>query len=311
MKLIIQIPCLNESETISTVLSDLPNSIDGIDQIEILIIDDGSTDDTVQKAEEHGVDHIIHNIGTKGLGTSFSKGLEFAIQQNADILVNTDGDHQYPGNQIPSLIKPILEKQADIVIGDRQTSQVSHFSITKKFFQWLGTRATVFLTGEKELKDAVSGFRAYSRDAMLDLNITDKFSYTLDTTIQASDKRLKLKSIPIIINEPTRPSRLFKNIGEHIRKSGTGAIRTFALYKPLKVFVSLGTVFFIIGVIPIIRFLYDYFLNSGSGKIQSLIIGSILLSVAFNCFALGIIGDLQGRNRKLIEDVLRKLKEKN
>ncbi len=310
MKLIVQIPCYNEEATIRTVLSEIPTIIAGIHEIEILIIDDGSDDNTVQIAHDFGVSHIVHNIGNRGLGTSFSKGLEFAITHNADILVNTDGDNQYPGSQIPILIEPILNKKADIVVGDRQTSQVSHFSIVKKFFQWLGTRVTIFLTGEKDLKDAVSGFRAYSREALLELNVTDKFSYTLDTTIQASDKRLKLKSIPIYINPPTRPSRLFKNIGEHIRKSGFGALRTFALYKPLKVFVSLGTICFILGMIPIIRFLYDYFLiDSGRGKIQSLIIGSILMSVAFNCFALGIIGDLLGRNRKLIEDALKKLKE--
>lgn len=310
MKLIVQIPCYNEEATIRTVLSEIPTIIAGIHEIEILIIDDGSDDNTVQIAQDFGVSHIVHNIGNRGLGTSFSKGLEFAITHNADILVNTDGDNQYPGSQIPILIEPILNKKADIVVGDRQTSQVSHFSIVKKFFQWLGTKVTIFLTGEKDLKDAVSGFRAYSREALLELNVTDKFSYTLDTTIQASDKRLKLKSIPIHINPPTRPSRLFKNIGEHIRKSGFGALRTFALYKPLKVFVSLGTICFILGMIPIIRFLYDYFLiDSGRGKIQSLIIGSILMSVAFNCFALGIIGDLLGRNRKLIEDALKKLKE--
>lgn len=310
MKLIIQIPCLNEGATIASVLSELPQRIPGIEKIETLIIDDGSTDNTVQIAKGLGVNHIIHNIGNKGLGTSFAKGLEFALSQHADILVNTDGDNQYPGHQIKNLIKPIVNYEADIVIGDRQTSQVKHFSAIKKFFQWLGTRMTVLLTGEKELKDAVSGFRAYSRAAMLELNVTDKFSYTLDTTIQASDKRIKLKSIPIRVNSPTRPSRLFKNMGEHIRKSGIGALRTFALYKPLKVFVGLGSVLFVIGMIPMVRFLYDYFIISqGSGKIQSLIIGSIILSIAFNCFALGIIGDLLGRNRKLIEDALKKLKD--
>lgn len=310
MKLIVQIPCFNEAGSIVSVLSDLPTQIEGIDKIEVLIIDDGSTDNTVDLVRNFGVDHILYNIGNKGLGTSFSKGLQFAIQQKADILVNTDGDNQYPGYQISKLLKPILSKEADIVIGDRQTSSVQHFSFIKKFFQWLGTRMTIWLTGEKELKDAVSGFRAYSREAMLELNVTDRFSYTLDTTIQASDKRIKLKSIPIEINKPTRPSRLFKNIGEHIRKSGTGALRTFALYKPLKVFVGLGLIFFIIGLIPVVRFLYDYFfIDSGRGKIQSLIIGSILMSVAFNCFALGIIGDLLGRNRKLLEDMLRMQKQ--
>jgi len=310
MKLIVQIPCYNEEVSIADVISQIPKEIDGIDNIEILIIDDGSSDDTVKIAKELGVKYIINNIGNKGLGISFSKGMEYALAEHADILVNTDGDNQYPGEYIPDLVKPILNKEADIVIGNRQTSKVSHFSLFKKFFQWLGTRVVIFLSGEQEIKDAVSGFRAYNRSALLELNVTDRFSYTLDTIIQASEKRLKTKSIPIHINNPTRESRLFKNNFQHIRKSGTTALRTFALYKPLKVFIGVGIIFFIIGIIPIIRFLIDYFLqNEGSGKIQSLIIGSILLSMSFNFFALGIIGDLLGRNRKLIEDILKKVKE--
>jgi len=310
MKLIVQIPCYNEEVSIADVISQIPTEIDGIDNIEILIIDDGSSDDTVKIAKDLGVKYIINNIGNKGLGISFSKGMEYALAEHADILVNTDGDNQYPGEYIPDLVKPILNKEADIVIGNRQTSKVSHFSLFKKFFQWLGTRVVIFLSGEQEIKDAVSGFRAYNRSALLELNVTDRFSYTLDTIIQASEKRLKTKSIPIHINNPTRESRLFKNNFQHIRKSGTTALRTFALYKPLKVFIGIGIIFFIIGIIPIIRFLIDYFLqNEGSGKIQSLIIGSILLSMSFNFFALGIIGDLLGRNRKLIEDILKKVKE--
>jgi len=309
MKLLVQIPCLNEENTITSVISEIPKEIPGVDSIDILIIDDGSTDQTTVIAKELGV-HIIQNIGTKGLGISFSKGLQYAIEQDYDILVNTDGDNQYPGKYIPNLIRPILERKADIVIGDRQTSKVSHFSTTKKFLQWLGTHFIKVLSGEKQLKDAVSGFRAYSKNAILELNVTNKFSYTLDTTIQASEKRIKTASIPITVNPPTRKSRLFTNIRQHIRKSTLTAIRTFALYKPLRVFIGLGSIFFLIGIIPIVRFLYDYFiLNTGSGKIQSLIIGTALLSISFNLFALGIIGDLMGRNRKLIEDILNKIKQ--
>lgn len=309
MKLIVQIPCLNEEGSIISVLSEIPKSIKGVDQIEILIIDDGSTDKTVELAKEFGVDHIIQNIGNKGLGISFSKGMQFALNHGADILINTDGDNQYPGEYIPELIKPILNGESDIVIGDRQTSSIKHFSIVKKFFQWFGTKLIKLLSGEKQLSDAVSGFRAYSRDAMIELNVMNKFSYILDTTIQASNKRIKTVSIPISVNAPTRPSRLFKNIRQHMRKSGIEAVRTFAFYKPLRVFVGLGILLFFIGSIPIIRFLYDYFIDKqGSGKIQSLIIGGIILSVSFNCFALGIIGDLLGRNRKLIEETLKKLK---
>jgi len=310
MKLIVQIPCLNEQETIETVINQIPTHIDGIDEIEILIIDDGSEDRTVEIARSLQVDHIIQNVGNKGLGISFQKGMQYVLDQGADILVNTDGDDQYPGRYISDLVQPILNNRADIVIGDRQTNQVKHFSPIKRLFQWFGTKVVILLSGENNLKDAVSGFRAYSREAMLEINITEKFSYTLDATIQASDKRLKLESIPFTINPPTRPSRLFKNMWVHIRKSGFGALRTFAFYKPVRVFVGLGGIFFLIGVIPILRFLYDYFFSSdGSGKIQSLIIGSTLISVAFNLFALGIIGDLLGRNRKLIEKILLKQKD--
>lgn len=310
MKLIVQIPCLNEEQTIATVINEIPSQITGIDQIEILIIDDGSQDNTVEIARELNVDHLIQNVGTKGLGISFQKGMQYALNQGADILVNTDGDNQYPGKYISELVQPIISRHADIVIGDRQTGQVKHFSWIKRIFQWLGTKVVIFLSGEKHLKDAVSGFRAYSRDAMLEINITEKFSYTLDSTIQASDKRLKLESVPFITNPPTRPSRLFGNMWEHIRKSGLGALRTFAFYKPVRVFVGLGSIFFVIGLIPIVRFLFDYFFsNDGSGKIQSLIIGSTLISVAFNLFALGIIGDLLGRNRKLIESILKTQKD--
>lgn len=309
MKLIVQIPCFNEENTLATVINEIPKSIDGVDKIEILIIDDGSSDRTIAIAKELNVHHIIENIGNKGLGISFQKGMQYALDQGADLLVNTDGDNQYPGKYIPSLVSPILHKKADIVIGDRQTQKVKHFSLVKKLFQWIGTKTVKILSGQTGLKDAVSGFRAYSRDAMLEINITQKFSYTLDSTIQASEKRLKFASVPLTVNPPTRPSRLFSNMWEHIRKSGLGALRTFALYKPLRLFVGLGAVFFIIGMIPILRFLYDYFFTSnGTGKIQSLIIGSTLISVAFNLFALGVIGDMLGRNRKLIEDVLKRSK---
>jgi len=310
MKLVIQVPCYNEEKTLPLVLNEIPKSINHITEIIVQIIDDGSTDSTIQTAETHDVDFVLKNIGNKGLGISFDKGLRHALSIRADILVNTDGDNQYPSSMIPDLIRPIINGEADIVVGDRQTSSISHFSPVKKFFQWLGTKLTIALSGEKQLSDAVSGFRAYSKEAMIELNVTNQFSYVLDTTIQASNKRIKTVSIPITTNAPTRPSRLFSNIWEHILKSGIGLIRTFAFYKPLRLFVSLGLVFFILGIIPIARFLFLYFLeDEGTGKIQSLIIGSILISMGFNCFALGIIGDLMGRNRILIENILRRLKQ--
>lgn len=309
MKLIIQIPCFNEEKTLPLVLKDIPKAITGIDIIETQIIDDGSSDKTVEVAQNLGVNHIIKNIGNKGLGNAFRIGLEHALANGADILVNTDGDNQYPSNYITNLVAPIIKQEADIVVGNRQTAKIEFFSRTKKFFQWFGTKVIILLSGEKAVDDAVSGFRAYSREAMLDLNVTSGFSYVLDTTVQASRKRLRMVSIPITTNPPTRPSRLFKNMWEHIQKSGIDVLRVYAMYRPLRVFIGLGSILFFIGAIPIIRFLYDYFfLAGGEGKIQSLIIGSILLSVSFNCFALGIIGDLMNRNRTLIEYILKFLR---
>ncbi len=311
MKLIIQIPCYNEEQTLPLVLQDIPHEIPGIDVIETQIVNDGSTDRTIEVARSLGVNHIINNVGNKGLGNSFRIGMNHALKTGADILVNTDGDNQYPSTYIKDLVQPILDEEADIVVGDRQTSTIKHFSPVKKFFQWLGTQVTKLLSGEREVADAVSGFRAYSRQAMLELNVTSTFSYVLDTTVQASSKRMKMASVPIVTNAPTRPSRLFKNMWQHIRKSGTDIVRVYAMYKPLRVFVGLGIVFFILGCIPLFRFLYDYFFGSGAqGKVQSLIIGSILFSISFNCFALGIIGDLMSRNRTLIEHILKEIKGK-
>ncbi len=309
MKLLIQIPCLNEETTLPLVLNDIPKVIPGISTIDVLVIDDGSTDNTVQVAKQYNVDHIIQNISNKGLGKSFALGMDFATENNYDILVNTDGDNQYPLKYINELIQPILDRTADIVVGNRQTSQVTHFSVFKKFFQWLGTKVTILLSGNKNIADAVSGFRAYSRNAMLELNVTSSFSYVLDNTIQASSKKLTVQSIPIEINAPTRPSRLFANNFQHIRKSGISLIRTFALYKPLRLFIGLAIVLFIIGMIPIVRFMFDYIFADGRGKIQSLIIGCTILSVSMNFFALGMIGDLLSKNRALTEKILKHLKK--
>ena len=308
--LLIQIPCFNEEKTLPFVFEDMPKEIPGIHRIEFQIIDDGSTDRTVEVARSLGIHHILQHLGNKGLGKSFQKGIDHAVQLGADVLVNTDGDNQYPSSLIPDLIQPILKKEADIVIGDRRTSHVKHFSLFKKFFQWLGTLMTRILSGDRSITDAVSGFRAYSNSALKELNITTDFSYVLDSSIQASNKKLKMVSLPITTNPPTRPSRLFSSMWQHIRKSTVDLLRTFAFYKPLRVFFGFGFILFILGSIPIIRFLYAYFfVDAGVGKIQSLIIGSILLSVSFNCFALGVIGDLLSRNRKLVERMLKKMKE--
>jgi len=312
MKLVIQIPCYNEERTLSMVLQGVPNEISGITSIKSQVINDGSTDKTVAVAIENDVDYILNNIGNKGLGNSFRIGMEHALKNNADILVNTDGDNQYPSKYISDLVAPIIKGEADIVIGDRQTSKIEHFSLLKKILQWLGTKVTLILSGEKEVADAVSGFRAYSRQAMLELNVTSSFSYVLDTTVQASNKKLKLVSVPITTNPPTRPSRLFKNIWQHIRKSSTDLLRVYSMYKPLRVFFWLGIVTFLIGAFPLGRFVFQYFLgDGGSGMIQSLIFGAIFISVSINFFALGIIGDLIGKNRTLIEYTLKEIKQFN
>lgn len=310
MKLFIQIPCFNEENTLPSVLETIPHAIEGINSIELVVIDDGSTDETVQIARKMGVHHIISNSGNKGLANSFRRGMDFAIDQKADILVNTDGDNQYPSKYISDLVKPIIKGKADIVVGDRQTALLKHFSPTKRFFQWLGTRVTRILSGDKLIKDAVSGFRAYSREALLELNVTSNFSYILDTTVQSTNKRLKTVSIPITVNLPTRPSRLFSNMWEHIWKSGKQILRIYAMYKPLRVFFSLGIIFMLLGIYPIVRFLYHYFyVGEGSGMIQSLVLGGILISISVNMFALGFIGELMAKNRSLIEQSLKRLKD--
>ncbi len=308
-KLVIQIPCFNEEKTLPSVLKEIPKSIPKIDIIEVQIVNDGSSDNTVAVAKELGVHTIIENTGNKGLGNSFRIGIEYALKNGADILVNTDGDNQYPSKYIPALIQPIINKQADIVVGNRQTNKIQHFSPVKKFFQWLGTEVTKFLSGEKDMDDAVSGFRAYSKEALKELNVTSDFSYVLDTTVQAANKRLKLVSVPIETNAPTRPSRLFSSIWQHIRKSATDIIRVYSMYQPLKIFIWLGVITFIIGLIPIIRFVIFYFNNDASGKIQSLILGAMLIIISVNFFALGIIGDLLAKNRKLIEQISKRQKD--
>ncbi len=308
MKLIIQVPCYNEEETLPEVLETIPKSIAGITVIETQIIDDGSTDNTIAVARSLGVDHIVRNIGNKGLASSFRAGLENALNCGADILVNTDGDNQYKSQDIGKLVIPIIQKEADIVIGNRQTDKIAHFSALKKMLQKLGTFVTVSLADEKELKDAVSGFRAYSRSAMEQINVTSSFSYVLDTTIQASKKRIKMVSVDIETNPPTRPSRLFKNMFQHIRKSSVDIVRVYSMYEPLKIFFFLGAVTFLIGIVPIVRFLLDYFKEGGEGMIQSLILGSMLMLMSTNFFALAIIGDLLSKNRTLTEFVLQKLK---
>ncbi len=304
MKLIIQIPCFNEEQTLAKVLEELPTEIQWISKIETQIIDDGSSDTTIKIAENFWVSYILKHKQNAGLWNAFRTGVENALKNKANILVNTDWDNQYPWKYIEKLVQPIIEKEADIVMWNRQTSQISHFWIIKKFFQWFGSLMVRFLSGT-EVPDSVSGFRAYSRESLFKLNVTSSFSYAVDTLIQAWNKGLKIASIDIITNKPTRPSRLFKNMFHHIYATGQIMLRVYSMYNPLKIFFALGTIFFILWSIWIGRFLYYYSLfPENTGKIQSLVLSWVLMILAFQFFWLWVIWDLIAKNRKLIEDDL-------
>jgi glycosyltransferase involved in cell wall biosynthesis len=307
MKLIIQIPCYNEEKTLPLVMRDMPRAITGVDVIETQIVDDGSSDKTVEVARQLGVTHIVSYVGNKGLGNAFKRGVAHALAAGADILVNTDGDNQYKSSDIPRLVIPIVHRKADIVIGNRQTAKIKHFSPVKKFLQWLGSSVTQYLSGLR-VPDAVSGFRAYSRESLLEINVTSDFSYVLDTIIQASKKRLKIGYVDIEVNAPTRPSRLFKGMFQHIKKSTSNLLRVYAMYEPLKTFATAGALFLVLGLYPFGRFVYFYLQSAGQGHIQSLIVGTTFIVIGVQFFGLGIIGDLIAKQRRLLEDILYKIK---
>ncbi len=304
MKLIVQIPCLNEEKTLPLVLAEIPKKIDWISVIETMIIDDWSSDKTIEIAKKLGVNHIVKHIWNKWLWVAFKSGQEKALELWADILVNTDWDNQYPWIYIADLVKPIIDWKAQIVISDRQTKKIKHFSAIKKFFQWLWSLLVRFLSWTK-VPDTVSWFRAYSKEALLELNVSSRFSYVLDTIVQAWAKWLKIESIKINTNPPTRPSRLFKSIWQHMIKSLGNLFRVYSMYNPLKIFSILASPFLIIWIIWIIRFLYFYYLNPvNTWKIQSLLLSWVFLIIAIQFLALWIIWDLIAKNRKLIEDNL-------
>lgn len=308
MKLVIQIPCLNEEATLPLVLESMPKHIDGVDEIVILVIDDGSSDRTVEVAREYGVTHFVHHTRNMGLARSFRDGVDYALKHGADIVVNTDGDNQYPQQEIGELVRPILEGRADIVIGDRQTKTIEHFSAFKKLMQGVGSSVVNF-AAETDLPDAASGFRAYTREALIRLNIVTQFSYCMETIIQAGNKRLRIESVPIKTNPKTRESRLFKNIFQHMGRSAQAILRSYIMFKPHTVFVTLGVLFLIGGLIPFIRFLILSWSGAQGAYIQSLIFGSTMLLGAALSFALLIISDLLRTNRVLLEDTLQRVKE--
>lgn len=307
MKLIVQIPCFNEEATLPETVRDIPRHIDGIDQIEILVIDDGSRDRTSAVAREIGVHHVLRNKRNLGLARSFRLGLDRCIALGADIVVNTDADNQYCGEDIAKLVKPIVDGQVDVVVGDRQTSTIEHFSFRKKLLQRFGSWV-VRSFSDVDVPDAVSGFRAISRDAAMRLNIVSPFSYTIEMLIQVGKKGMAFTSVPIRTNPMTRESRLFKSVFRFIERSATTLIRMYSMYQPLRVFTALGFFVALIGLIPMLRFLYFYFFVSGTGKIQSLVIGSALLTIGVLTFFLGLLADLLNHNRALIEMALEKIR---
>ena len=303
MKLIVQIPCYNEEETLPETVRDIPRLIEGIDEVEILVIDDGSTDKTIEVAKSAGVDHIVKNTCNKGLARTFLVGLGASLRLGADIIVNTDGDNQYKGQDIPKLIAPILKGQADIVIGDRQTDKIPHFSPTKKKLQKFGS-FVVRILSKTDVPDAVSGFRAFSREAAMQMNIVSAFSYTIETVIQAGKKDLAVANVPVGTNPKTRESRLFQSIPKFLEHSLTTMIRTYAMYKPLRLFFYIGCLCILGGLIPSIRFLFYYFTGQGGGHVQSLILAAILFIIGFQVFMIGLVADVISFNRKLIEETL-------
>lgn len=314
MKLIVQIPCFNEEGTLPAVLRDIPRTIPGIDQIEILVIDDGSTDRTSEVAKAHGVEHVIRFTGNRGLGHAMSTGFDRCLLLGADLIVNTDGDNQYHGGDIPLLVGPILRGEADLVIGDRQVGKVAHFSPLKIWLQQLGSRVVSRLA-KLHVPDAASGFRAYSREAASLLTFSTDFDHTVDHVIQAGRKRIRTISVPIRTNDKLRESRLFSHIGVFIFHSTTVMVRVYSGFRALRIFAVLGLCSLGAGVLLGLRFLYIFFFTShGNQHVQSLILAAVLLLAGFSMIMTGIVADLISSNRVLLEDLsyrLRRLERKD
>ena len=303
MKLIIQIPCYNEEQTLALTVKDLPTEIPGIDEIEYLVIDDGSSDRTREVAKACGVHHVVGFPGNRGLARAFSCGINACLRKGADIIVNTDADNQYCGQDISKLVGPIVEGSADIVIGDRQTHTIGHFSAFKKLLQKHGS-LFVGMLSRMDVPDATSGFRAFSRKSALELNVISDFSYTLETLIQAGSKRLAVQSVPIRTNEKLRESRLFKSMSSFLRRSGSTMIRVYTTNEPLKVFLITASVLMFCAIVPFARFAYFFLRGDGGGHVQSLFLGLILFVLSGFLTVIGVLAELINANRKLIEHVL-------
>ena len=300
MKLIIQIPCFNEEHTLPQTVADIPRQMPGVSSVEIMIIDDGSSDNTVEVARSIGVDHVVRHKTNRGLARTFETGIRACLRLGADIIVNTDGDNQCFGGDVPKLIGPIVDGKADVVVGDRGIGANPNFSSAKQKLQLLGS-GVVRRLSRVDVPDAVSGFRAYSRDAALRINVVSNFSYTIETLIQAGHDRAAVTSVPIKTNPKTRESRLFTSIPKFIERSVTTMLRIYTMYRPIRTFFYIGLALIAVGLMPVLRFLYFYLTDGGTGHIQSLVLGGALLVIGFMTLLMGIIADLIGFNRRLLE----------
>lgn len=308
MKLIVQVPCFNEEATLPRTLADIPRTIPGVDIVEILVIDDGSTDRTADVAFRAGADHVVRHTTNRGLAEAFRTGIDACLSRDADIIVNTDGDNQYAGRSIPDLIRPIIEHRADVVIGDRQIAKNSHFAWPKKRLQALGSFVVRRLSGVV-VPDAVSGFRAISRNAALQLNVVSPFSYTIEMLIQVGKLRMAVTTVPVDTNPVTRHSRLFSNVPQFILQSAVTMLRIYTMYHPLRMFSYVGAALVFIGLVPILRFLYFYLTIGGAGHVQSLVLGGAFLMMGFVAVLVGVVADLIGFNRRLVELTLQKVRD--
>lgn len=302
MKLIIQIPCFNESETLAIALADLPKAMPGFDAVEWLVIDDGSSDNTSKIALDNGVHHVVKHTKNQGLARAFVTGIQASLERGADVIVNTDADNQYCAQDIPKLVTPILEKQADIVIGARPIDDIEHFSWSKKLLQKIGSWA-VRSASKSNIPDAPSGFRAYSRSAAQNLVVFSEYTYTIETIIQAGQKNMAMMSVPIRTNGYLRPSRLMKSIGSYIRRSIVTIVRVYAIYRPMRFFGSIGAILLGLGFLLGLRFLYYFFSGDGNGHIQSVILSAVFLVLGFQTILVAFLADLLGANRKLLEEI--------
>jgi glycosyltransferase involved in cell wall biosynthesis len=308
MKLIIQIPCLNEEATLPATIADLPRQVDGFDAVELLVVDDGSSDRTVEVARQHGVEHVVRLTNNKGLAAAFQAGLDASLKLGADVVVNTDADNQYRGADVAKLVAPILAGEADMVVGDRQVSRIDHFSGAKKGLQRLGSWVVRRLSGT-EITDTTSGFRAYNREAALGLVVVDNFTYTLESLIQAGKMLVAVDEVTIGTNPQTRESRLFPSTGAYVRRNAPAILRIYARYEPLRAFATAGLVVFLLALAAWTPFLADWILNGdSSGHVQSLILGAVLFIVAVQLFALGVIGDLLASQRVMTQRVFERVR---